>query len=136
MIEYIIAFAIILITFIYFTFSRSSTSTTDNTAKNNSKKDTKSKNNAKNNDKNTTNDTSKTQTKSVDNKSYILNHFREGKVMQNPYVSSNGKTILFHDDKRICLCYLDSILQKNPKFYTKTVEQDVISDASYSEDKK
>jgi len=71
-----------------------------------------------------------------DNKNYILNSFREGKEMRNPFVSKDGKTILFHDEKRVCLCYLTNLEEKNPKFISKTVEQDTISDASYSEDKK
>ena len=74
--------------------------------------------------------------KYVDAKSLLINSFREGKDLQHPHISKDGKSILFHDEKRIFLCLLNSFHEKNPKIYSKTVEQDVICDASYSEEKK
>ncbi len=74
--------------------------------------------------------------KIVDPKSILLNSFREGKELRNPFTSIDGKIILFHDDKHIYLSFLNNFVEKNPKFLSKTVEQDVITDASFSEDKK
>lgn len=74
--------------------------------------------------------------KIVDPKSILLNSFREGKELRNPFTSIDGKIILFHDDKHIYLSFLNNFVEKNPKFFSKTVEQDVITDASFSEDKK
>jgi hypothetical protein len=76
------------------------------------------------------------QSKIVEPKSILLNSFREGKELRNPFTSKDGKIILFHDDKHIYLSFLNSFVEKTPKFLSKTVEQDVITDASYSEDKR
>ena len=76
------------------------------------------------------------KTKIVEAKSLIINSFREGKDLRNPFASIDGKTILFHDDKHIYLSFLNNFTDKTPKFLSKTVEQDVITDASFSEDKK
>jgi hypothetical protein len=69
-------------------------------------------------------------------KDHLINSFREGKELKNPKSSTDGKTILFHDDKRVFLCFLKNFSEKNPKILSKSVEQDVISDAALAEDTK
>ena len=76
------------------------------------------------------------KTKIADHKSFLINSFKEGKDLMDPFSTQDGKTILFHDDKKIMLGFLNNFEEKNPKFLTKSVEQDVICDASYSEEKK
>jgi hypothetical protein len=148
--EFILAIVIIIATLIYFLYSRSGSS--ESTIKpgkknkaNNTSTDKTLENTGKINQtrQNTStivkpeqNEKSLDKSLIVDKKSSQLNSFREGKEMRNPYVSKNGKIILFHDEKKISLCFLNDLEEKNPKFISKTVEQDVISDASFSEDKK
>jgi hypothetical protein len=156
MIELIAAFLLIALTVIYFV-------TKSNSKKGNEKEDKKSNKNKNKshttnkvqekvqeipsqskiksnscipNDENKKNTLISDPSKIVDPKSIVLNAFREGKELRNPFTSKDGKIILFHDDKHIYLSFLNNFVEKNPKFLSKTVEQDVITDASYSEDKK
>jgi hypothetical protein len=140
MIEFIIACIIILLTAVYFISTRGKQ---EEVVDNKKHQKAENKKSTVNIEKTTPNsnipeakEISIDSSKIADNKSLLLNSFREGKEMINPYISKDGKTILFHDDKRISLCYLNNFEEKNPKFLSKTVEQDVISDAAYSEDKK
>lgn len=71
----------------------------------------------------------------TNNKESLLNSFKEVKELRNPKVYSNGKVLLFSDEKRIVFGYINNLKEKNPKFFSKSVEQDIISDISYSEDK-
>ena len=72
--------------------------------------------------------------KVVNNKEYLIQSFREGKELKNPKISQDGKAISFHDEKRVILCLLNNFGDKNPKFISKSVEQDVVCDVAFSED--
>jgi WD40 repeat protein len=74
--------------------------------------------------------------KLFNSKEFIINSFKEVKDLKNAYVIDGGKAILISDEKRILLAYLTSFNEKNPKFISKSVEQDVIADVAYSETKK
>lgn len=136
MLEYIIAFIIILITLVYFLLPQKEETHKSKRAKSEAKKETKEKEIVKTTPKVEVKEISLDKSKIADNKSYLLNTFREGKEMRHPYISKDGKTILIHDEKRLSLCFLNNFEEKNPKFISKNVESDVISDAAYSEDKK
>jgi WD40 repeat protein len=70
----------------------------------------------------------------VNNKEFLIQSFREGKELKNPKISQDGKAISFHDEKRVILCLLNNFSDKNPKFISKSVEQDVVCDVAFSED--
>jgi WD40 repeat protein len=72
--------------------------------------------------------------KVVNSKDYLINSFREGKELRNPKISTDGKVIAFHDDKRIILCMLKNFHDKNQRFISKSVEQDVVCDIAFSEE--
>lgn len=74
--------------------------------------------------------------KNVNLKEHMKYSFREVKDLRNPYISPNGKTILFSDEKRILIGFINNFNEKNIKFTSKSIEQDVITDISYSEEKK
>ncbi len=136
MLEYMIAVILILLTILLFLFFRKGEEAQTNTR---TKKEEKNKSSTlvKNQPQLETKSTSTIpREKFVDPKSCLINSFREGKDVCHPFITRDGKTILYHDEKRIFLCNLNSFSEKNPKFLTKTVEQDVICDASYSQDKK
>jgi len=69
------------------------------------------------------------------NKDHLVNHFREVKNLSNVYIySSSGKvTFLFSDEKRILLGYLTNLNDKNIKFISKSLDQDVVCDLAFSE---
>jgi hypothetical protein len=142
--EYIIALIFIVFTILIYNFFKKDT---NNNLSSNSKPinsdtiDTKSGSklplvNKINNSNENSNPILNYQDKFVDAKSIMINSFKEGKILNQPYITGDGKTMLFHDSKRIFLCNLNSFTEKNPKFLSKTIEQDVICDASYSSDKK
>lgn len=153
MIELIAAFLLIALTVIYF-LTRSKRSEKEEKKSNKNKhksnipnkvqekvQETPSQSNTKSTSSNpkemmSTRTTLSDASKIVDPKSILLNSFREGKELRNPFTSIDGKIILFHDDKHVYLSFLNNFVEKNPKFLSKTVEQDVITDASFSEDKK
>jgi hypothetical protein len=142
MLEYIIAFIIILLTLIYFT-TRKTEETVDKSPillKNKKLKAELEAKNAKATIEKSKNPPKEVITidksKLVDLKTHTINQFREAKDLINPYITSDGKTILFHDDKKVFLGCLNTPDEKNPKFMSKSVESDTISDASYSEDQK
>lgn len=72
--------------------------------------------------------------KVVNKKDFLINSFREGKELRNPKISTDGKVIAFHDDKRIILCMLKNFYDKNQRFISKSVEQDVVCDIAFSEE--
>ena len=160
MYEYIIALVLILVSLVYFLRRPSSEETPLSGESSNKKSKSKSKSGSSTvykkdqvsstpsttttTNKFSTHPTSKEEEKAypidssklVDTKEYLLNSFREAKDLMNPFISRDGKTILFHDDRKIFLGFLNNFEEKNPKFLSKSVDHDVISDASYSEDKK
>jgi hypothetical protein len=155
MIEFIAAFILILLTVLYFlTRNKKVKGEKDDkkSNKNKSKTNTPSSSSSTNTSKTTASNLKTApsapevekkeslividKTKIVEAKSMIINSFREGKDLRNPFSSIDGKTILFHDDKHIYLSFLNNFTDKTPKFLSKTVEQDVITDASFSEDKR
>jgi hypothetical protein len=142
--EYIIALIFILFTILIYNFFKKDTNNYVSTSSKQittNKIDNKSASklpevNKINNSNENSNPILNYQDKYVDAKSIMINSFKEGKILNQPYITGDGKTILFHDSKRIFLCNLNSFSEKNPKFLSKTIEQDVICDASYSSDKK
>lgn len=72
----------------------------------------------------------------VNNKDILLNSFREVKELKNPFISKDGKTLLFSDEKRVLVGFISSFIDKNIKFLSKTIESDVVSDLAYSDEKK
>lgn len=130
--EYLIAIIIVSLTVIYFLFLRKKEEPKPKCKKENKTKETPAPVKKEEEKKTIDIDTSKI----VDNKALLISSFREGKDMRNPLITHDGKTILFHDDKKISLCFLTNLEEKTQKFISKNVEQDVISDASYSEEKR
>jgi hypothetical protein len=137
--EYIIAGVLILFTLLIYKFFRKEPNTQEsnlNTDKSNKKINSKPLQNDANKSGTSALSHLDYQDKIVDGKSIMINSFKEGKILNQPSITGDGKTILFHDSKRIFLCNITSFSEKNPKFLSKTIEQDVICDASYSSEKK
>ncbi len=130
MMEYLVAIVLIVLSLVVFRFFRGGSSPQSADKINTTSKKTPIEK------ENTVKTAAVPNEKIIDPKSFMINSFREGKDLIHPHITRDGKSILYHDEKRIFLCNLNSMREKNPKFLTKTVEQDVICDASYSQDKK
>lgn len=127
MFEIVVAVLLVLITVLYFAFSSKASKAKEPEVTNNT---------SQNKAETIKNVVEEKNEKIVDNKSILINSFREGKDLRHPFCTKDGKYIFFHDDKRIYLGLINNLVEKNPKFLTKTIEQDLIADASFSEDKK
>lgn len=133
--EYIIAFILIIFVTLYLLFRNKNTSDApQSTSKQTKKEETKKEETKKVDNITKTEDIKEVNPKVVNNKDYLIQSLREGKELRNPKVSTDGKVIAFHDDKRIIICLLNNFLEKNPKFISKSVEQDVICDVAFSEE--
>jgi hypothetical protein len=74
--------------------------------------------------------------KIVNFKDYLVNSFRKDRELRNVLIYEGGRYILQYNDKGIYFGILTNLLEKDPKFMSKNVEQDVVADTSYSVDKK
>jgi hypothetical protein len=69
-------------------------------------------------------------------KNSIVNSFRETKGINNFYFSYCGDYLIFHDEKKFCLVYLNNPLEKDIKRYSKNIDNDIIAHISFSSEKK
>lgn len=69
-------------------------------------------------------------------KNSIVNSFRETKGINNYFFSYAGDYLVFHDEKKFCLVYLNNPLEKDIKRYSKNIDNDIIAHVSFSSEKK
>ncbi len=144
---YIMIFYLLLIALplIYFFFIRKNTANERLSKKD--KRTNKSKNQdvkddtkpSESNEINKTEENSREKKEIPSSKDLIVSHFRESKEILSVDFSSEGNTVIFHDEKKFYLVLNEDstyYLNKNIHIYSKSVEYDVISHCSFSADKK
>lgn len=72
----------------------------------------------------------------LNSKDVFLKSFKDIKDLKDLYFSYDGNYILFHNDKKFSICFLNDLVENNLKFYSKSTEYDFISHVSYADQVK